>query len=178
MFGLLRYDVHVQYLHMLFFHLRVAPFMGPRPLLNNDPVFKSYMVSESSILRRPVLVDANEMKTDDHTPIEVSWIVNDDGNATVRYAIEPIQLEGDGLDCKPAALRMIDDLRPAMHGLDLTWFNALNDALVWNKPSRTAGTRHASQYFLGELGTLVYPANYATDRILKVLIARIPVPLP
>lgn len=43
MFSLLRYDAHIQYLHMLFFHQRVARYMGSRPK-GKEPSFKSYMV--------------------------------------------------------------------------------------------------------------------------------------
>lgn len=129
MFGLLNYDVHIQYLHMLFFHTRVAPYMGPRPIRGQDPVFKSYM-------------------TDDFTPIEVSWVVNDDGTATVRYAIEPI-LKDDPTATFSAAKRMIADLRPALPGLDMTWFNIIDDALVLSDTSQVQGAKHLSQYFLG-----------------------------
>ncbi|EGN95872.1 hypothetical protein SERLA73DRAFT_187119 [Serpula lacrymans var. lacrymans S7.3] len=128
MFSLLGYDVHVQYFHMLFFHLRVRPYMGPRPNWQNQAEFKSYM-------------------TDDHTPIEVSWIVNPDGTATVRYAIEPIDLNSD--NSKAAALQMVEELKPAIRNLNLEWFDILNDALVWHGNSNIAGAKHATQYFLG-----------------------------
>lgn len=87
-------------------------------------------------------------QTDDHTPIEVSWIANDDGTATVRYAIEPIDQDGT-VSSKCAALRMIDELKPMLQGLNLTWFNILNDALVYSQATSTPTAKHASQYFLG-----------------------------
>ncbi|KAI0916312.1 aromatic prenyltransferase (DMATS family) [Taiwanofungus camphoratus] len=128
MFQRLGYSVDIQFIHMLFFHVRVLPFMGPRPDRANKPAFKSYM-------------------TDDHTPIEVSWIVNPDGTATVRYAIEPI--DTSAWSRKPAALRMIDELRPVLKGLDMKWFHALDEALVWHGRTRVYGAKHTTQYFLG-----------------------------
>ncbi|GBE88132.1 tryptophan dimethylallyl transferase variant 2 [Sparassis latifolia] len=128
MFQRLGYSVNVQFLHMLFLHVRVLPFMGPRPDWHNKPVFKSYM-------------------TDDHTPIEVSWIVGPDGSATVRYAIEPI--DSNRFARKPAALRMIDELRPVLHDLDLIWFFLLDKALIWHGRTSASGTKHVTQYFLG-----------------------------
>ncbi|GBE84299.1 4-O-dimethylallyl-L-tyrosine synthase [Sparassis crispa] len=128
MFQHLGYSVTVQFLHMLFFHVRILPFMGPRPNWQNKPVFKSYM-------------------TDDHTPIEVSWIVGPEGSTTVRYAIEPI--EKSLFAKKSAALRMVDEMRPVVNHLDLSWFFLLDKVLVWHGQTNALGTKHLTQYFLG-----------------------------
>jgi len=95
--------------------------------------------------------------TDDHSPIELSWLFDSEGGAVVRFAIDPVrrQLEGDAR----GAIGLFEDvtkMKVLARGVDLAWCRVCADTLtlkdVKNGVAGNGSPEYPSQYFVGEHG--------------------------
>ncbi|KAJ6629581.1 aromatic prenyltransferase [Mycena sp. CBHHK59/15] len=114
--------------YLSFFASSLVPLFGPSPseFLNFKP---------SSFL------------SDDHTPFELGWAIDKQGDMSVQFDMEPLS-PLDGSSPPPTLAIASVHIFEGMEGFDLTWSNICRDTLVSNHAPGSQ-LQHSSQFILG-----------------------------
>ncbi|KAF8199442.1 aromatic prenyltransferase [Pholiota molesta] len=88
---------------------------------------------------------------DDHTPIELSWVLNATGNHTVRFTLEPLSNQTGAPSPSHTWIKSLHTLsqNPHVTNFSLDWANVCFDSLIYNGDVLKFNPPHYSQFSIG-----------------------------
>ncbi|EKM77834.1 hypothetical protein AGABI1DRAFT_130104 [Agaricus bisporus var. burnettii JB137-S8] len=89
--------------------------------------------------------------SDDHTPMELIWVVDADGAMSIRFAMEPLGYR-DGTPCPSSDwMRTLQGLRSwnRTKAWSLEWTNICRQTLILDRTEGSKNANYSSQFFLG-----------------------------
>jgi hypothetical protein len=175
------YPLEKQYSYLIFYYLFIVPEFGPAPTLPIMPrdlacpanslhsvhvELQNGATSTLSPCSSPTFTSVSKTlpelvpyfpsyMTDDHSPLELSWLFDSKGGAVVRFSIDPVrrQLDNQG------PMDFFEDLagrNVLARGVDLEWCRVCAESLTTTGTTQAMVTttnslpEYLSQYFVGE----------------------------
>lgn len=128
------YPSHLRSTNLSFVATYILPLLGPSP--------QEFGVGSRS----------ESYMGDDHTPIELSWVLNPDGHHTVRFTMEPLSLLDGSPSLSISWMACLKSL--AQHGqiqdFDISWAQICYDHLIYPDSFDKTMFKHGSQFSVGK----------------------------